>query len=105
MTRILVTSRDGKQREVDVRDGGILMETLRDQGFGVEAICGGQCACATCHCLLDASWFPKLDPPDADESELLESLEHFNPERSRLACQIAVTPDMAGLSLQVAPEE
>ena len=105
MTRILVTDRENNQQEVDACDGGILMETLRDEGLGVEAICGGQCACATCHCLLDDAWFSKLDPPGEDESELLESLEHFDPERSRLTCQIEITPDMAGLSLQIAPEE
>ena len=105
MSKIKVTDRDGNQQEIDAYDGNSLMETLRDEGFGVEAICGGQCACATCHCFIDALWFEKIGLPGSDEKELMESLDHYDEKKSRLTCQIEVSPKVEGLSLVVAPEE
>ena len=105
MATINVTDRNGESHTLTSGNGGSLMETLRDEGMGVEAICGGQCACATCHCLIDADWFPRLDPPDDDEKELLEYLDSYDSGRSRLTCQITMTEALDGISLEVAPEE
>ena len=105
MTIIFVTDRDGTQHEVNAYDGSSLMETLRDEALGVEAICGGQCACATCHSLIETSWSSKLPPISDDEAELLESLDHYDKLRSRLTCQIPVSGELQGLSLTVGPEE
>ena len=81
------------------------MEVLRDQGMGIEAICGGQCACATCHCLLEPGWFAAVGAPGQDELELVSSLDNFDPGRSRLTCQIDITEAFDGLKLTEAPEE
>ena len=53
MATIHVTDRDGHAHRLQAPAGSILMEVLRDEGMGIEAICGGQCACATCHCLIE----------------------------------------------------
>ena len=104
MARILVTDRDGGRHKVTAAEG-VLMEALRDADLGVAAICGGQCACATCHCFIEPDWAPRLPPADEDEVALISCLDHYDPERSRLTCQIRVTDALDGLPLTVAPEE
>ncbi len=105
MATIQVTDRQGHTHELTAYDGASLMEVLRDEGMGIEAICGGQCACATCHCHIDTAWFDRLTPPDDDETELLGSLENYDASSSRLTCQIRVSDELQGLVLAVAPEE
>lgn len=106
MSTLIVTDRDGTTREIAGSDGSSVMEIVRDAGFPIEAICGGSCSCATCHCYIDPEWLARLPAPDADESELVQCLDHYDPERSRLTCQIrfdAAVHD--GLTLTLAPEE
>ena len=105
MTTLKVTDRDGRSHTLEAYKGSSVMESLRDEGMGIEAICGGQCACATCHCLLDEAWFEKLTPPGEDETELLESLDHYEAGRSRLTCQIIVSSEHEALELTIGPEE
>ena len=105
MTTIHITDRNGQTHTMQAYDESSLMEPLRDEGMGIEAICGGQCACATCHCHIDNAWFDKLPEPGEDEHELLESLEHYDAGRSRLTCQVNMTPELDGLQATVAPEE
>jgi len=105
MTTLKVTDRDGGSHTLEANKGSSVMESLRDEDMGIEAICGGQCACATCHCLLDEAWFDKLTPPGEDETELLESLDHYEAGRSRLTCQIIVSSQHEALELTIGPEE
>lgn len=105
MTTLKVTDRDGRSHTLEAHKGSSVMESLRDEDMGIEAICGGQCACATCHCLLDEAWFEKLTPPGEDETELLESLDHYEAGRSRLTCQIIVSSQHEALELTIGPEE
>ena len=105
MTTLKVTDRDGRSHTLETHKGSSVMESLRDEDMGIEAICGGQCACATCHCLLDEAWFEKLTPPGEDETELLESLDHYEAGRSRLTCQIIVSSQHEALELTIGPEE
>lgn len=105
MATIQATDREGNTRELTAYEGSTLMEVLRDEGTGVEAICGGQCACATCHCFIDAAWIGRLSPAEGDELDLLQTSENYNPETSRLACQVPVTEELDGLQVTVAPEE
>lgn len=105
MIALKVTDRDGRSHTLEAYKGSSVMESLRDEDMGIEAICGGQCACATCHCLLDEAWFEKLTPPGEDETELLESLDHYEAGRSRLTCQIIVSSQHEALELTIGPEE
>ncbi len=104
MTTIYVNDRDGVRHEVEATDGYKLMETLRDGDFGIEAICGGMCSCATCHIYVNTPGHAGLTEPEEEEQELLEDLEFFE-ENSRLSCQIDVTPLLAGLEVTISPEE
>jgi ferredoxin, 2Fe-2S len=105
MARMLVTDRDGIVHELDGQLGVKLMETLREYEYGVTAICGGLCSCATCHIFIDPAWMSRLPAPQGDEKELLVELQNYDPERSRLSCQVDFTEALDGLPLSVAPDE
>ena len=102
MAKMRVTDRDGIEHEIEGQLGVKLMETLREYDYGVTAICGGLCSCATCHIFIDPEWIQRLPVPQGDEKELLVELQHYDPSRSRLSCQVDFTPDLDGLRLEVA---
>jgi len=105
MAKMLVTDREGEVHELEGVLGVKLMETLREYDYGVTAICGGLCSCATCHIFIDPEWMPRLPAPQGDEKELLVELQYYDPERSRLSCQVDFTEALDGLQLAVAPDE
>jgi len=105
MGKIVVTDRAQREIEVDATDGLSIMENIRELDASVEAICGGMCACATCHVYVAADWVDRLPARSYEENVMLDQLEHFDPRRSRLSCQIQMNEACDGLTLEVAPEE
>jgi ferredoxin, 2Fe-2S len=63
---------------------------------GIDADCGGACACATCHVYVDPAWLDKLPPKDDMEETMLDFAQDVQ-KTSRLSCQIKVTPELDGL--------
>ncbi|HYL03358.1 MAG TPA: 2Fe-2S iron-sulfur cluster-binding protein [Steroidobacteraceae bacterium] len=104
MASLRVVDRDGVEHQVEGNTGIKLMENLRELDYGVAAICGGMCSCATCHVYVDPEWLAKLPAMMSDERELLAELAHFR-ENSRLSCQVEFTPALAGLRVTIAPDE
>lgn len=104
MPQLKVIDRDGQEHEVDAKAGVKIMETLRELDYGVAAICGGMCSCATCHVYVDRDWTAKLPAAMSDERELLSELAHFQ-DNSRLSCQIEMTDALTGLRVSIAPDE
>ncbi len=104
MALLRVIDRDGQEHQVEGKTGYKVMETLRDLEYGVAAICGGMCSCATCHVYVDAAWLERLPEPMSDERELLMELSHYE-DNSRLSCQIEFTPALDGLRVTIAPDE
>ena len=104
MTLLRVIDRDGQEHRVEGKTGLKVMETLRDLDYGVAAICGGMCSCATCHVYVDPEWQGRLPPPMSDERELLNELSQCEPN-SRLSCQIELTAELDGLRVTIAPDE
>jgi 2Fe-2S ferredoxin len=104
MPLLRVVDRDGVEHEVDAKAGLKIMETLRELDYGVAAICGGMCSCATCHIYVDPEWENRLPPPMSDERELLVELTHHE-SNSRLSCQVEFTAELAGLRITIAPDE
>jgi len=92
---------DGSAATLNIATGSSVMEGARAGGIpGIEAICGGMCSCATCHCYVDARWQSCLPRMEDDEAALLD----FAWERrasSRLSCQLTVSEAMDGLVLEV----
>jgi len=63
------------------------------------------CSCATCHVYVAEPWLDQLPPMQGDEKEILQELESFRPRGSRLSCQVPFEPSLAGLEVEIAPEE
>jgi len=104
MAVLRVVDRDGVEHEVEGKPGLKVMEILRELDYGVAAICGGMCSCATCHVYVEADWFPRLKPPMSDERELLSELSQCH-ENSRVSCQVELTEELSGLKVTIAPDE
>lgn len=105
MVKITYVEFGGTEKIVDVAPGLSVMEGGRDNGVrGIEADCGGACACSTCHVYVDAAWVDRLPPRDPMEQDMLDFAWQPDPERSRLTCQIKVTPELEGLVVHL-PEK
>ena len=104
MARMIVVDRDGKEHEIEAKPGLKVMEILRELDYGVAAICGGLCSCATCHVYVDESWAGRLPKPQSDELELLKELPDYRDATSRLSCQVDFTEALSGIKVSIAPD-
>ncbi|TCV69305.1 2Fe-2S iron-sulfur cluster-binding protein [Neorhizobium sp. S3-V5DH] len=102
---IRVKDREGAYHDVEWQQGQSLMEALRDHGLPVLASCGGVAACATCHVHLDPEIATKLGERSEDEEELLEGSDAFDPDRSRLSCQVLDLSVLGEAEVELAPED
>lgn len=102
--RLHVTDISGQEHQIDAREQDNLMEALREHDFGIAAICGGMCSCATCHVYIAPEWLAKLPDQQGDERELVAEVLGRR-ENSRLSCQIQLSTALDGLRVTVAPEE
>jgi 2Fe-2S ferredoxin len=97
MTKITYIAHDGSERTIDARDGESVMETAVKNGVpGLDADCGGACACATCHVYVDEAFLAASGQQEEMERSMLDFAENVRPN-SRLSCQIKVTPALEGL--------
>lgn len=104
MAKITYIEHSGKKHEVEVANGLTVMEGARDNNIpGIEADCGGACACSTCHVYVDAAWAEKIPAKDAMEEDMLDFAWEPS-ELSRLTCQVKVTDELDGLVVQL-PEK
>lgn len=103
MPKITYVSHDGKSHVVDAQEGATVMEAaIKNSIPGIEAECGGACACATCHVYVDEAWQEKVGGPEIMEEDMLDFA--FEPKTgSRLSCQIKMTNELDGL-IVVVPE-
>ena len=105
MPKITYIDHGGKEHVVDVAEGLTVMEGARDNNVpGIDADCGGACACSTCHVYVDPAWADKLPAKDAMEEDMLDFAFEPDPARSRLTCQVKVTAELDGLVVQM-PEK
>jgi 2Fe-2S ferredoxin len=105
MIRINFIDTHEERHEVEASRAATLMQAAKEHDVpGILAVCGGACACATCHVIIAPEWAGRL--PAAADPEL-QTLEFaLNREtNSRLSCQIKVTPDLDGLVVRVASNE
>ncbi len=103
MPTIIVTTRDGAQREVRAVPGLSIMEIVRDAGIAdMVALCGGTLSCATCHVYVDERDLGRVPAAADDETEMLEVSEGRRPN-SRLSCQMQFESSLDGLSIVIAP--
>ena len=95
---------DGSTHRLEAMEGWRVMEVVRDWGLPIKAECGGACACATCHVWVAEGWVGKLVPPTDEETEMLDGAFSVDEQRSRLSCQLIMTPELDGLEVELAPE-
>mgnify|MGYP003631192077 CR=1 FL=1 len=101
MTKITLVAVDGTRFDVDAENGSTVMENaIRNSVPGIEAECGGACACATCHVYVDEQWAEKVGSPEPMEEDMLDFAYDVRPT-SRLSCQIKVRPELDGLVVHV----
>jgi len=97
MAKITFIDQSGTKREVEAKPGQSIMEVaVANMVPGIDADCGGACACATCHVYVDDAWAGKLKTKDDMEESMLDFAEDVR-EHSRLSCQILVTEDIDGI--------
>ena len=105
MVKITYIDADGTTRTVDAEVGSTVMEVAIKNGIpGIEAECGGACACATCHVYVDEAWMVKTGEPSPMEEDMLDFAFDVRPS-SRLSCQIPVTQDLDGLVVTTPPRQ
>jgi len=105
MPQIVVTTREGEEQLLEAGLNETVMAVITHSGIpDIEAICGGSCACATCHVYVARDYFDQLPPVSEDEQVLLEGSEHYRPEASRLSCQLHISEALDGLRVTIAPE-
>jgi 2Fe-2S ferredoxin len=100
MIKITFIDAEGTSRTVEAEPGSTVMETAINQGVpGIEAECGGACACSTCHVYIDDAWKEKVGEPSPMEEDMLDFAYGVQPN-SRLSCQIRVSEELDGLVLR-----
>jgi 2Fe-2S ferredoxin len=105
VAKITYIEHGGKEHVVEVANGLTVMEGARDNNIpGIEADCGGACACSTCHVYVDPAWVEKLPSKEDMEEDMLDFAYEPDPARSRLTCQLKVTDALDGLVVQM-PEK
>ena len=101
MPKITYIEHNGTPHEMDVPNGLTVMEgAVQNNIPGIDADCGGSCACATCHVYVDEKWVEKLPKKIESEQDMLDMA--FEPNKfSRLSCQITVTDELDGLVVKM----
>ena len=105
MINLIFIDPEGNEHRVDAEPGQSVMEAAVSALVpGIEASCGGNCVCATCHCHFDVSLLPRLPAADDIEQAMLEGLADPGPD-SRLSCQVRVSEVLEGTRIRVAASQ
>ena len=104
MAKIKYIEFNGEEHTVDVQNGLTVMEgAIKNKVPGIDADCGGACACATCHVYVKKEWLSKLPPKEDTEEDMLDFAFDVR-ENSRLSCQLTVSDELDGLVVDL-PEK
>lgn len=101
MTKLTFIAFDGTRFDVEAVNGSTVMENaIKNAVPGIDAECGGACACATCHVYVDDAFGDVVGKPQAMEEDMLDFAYDVRPN-SRLSCQIKVSDALAGLVVSI----
>jgi 2Fe-2S ferredoxin len=102
MANVTFIEPGGAERVVDVPLGWSLMQSATSGGVeGIEAECGGSCACATCHCYIEGDLAAQVPAPTDGETAMLEHVVAERRPNSRLSCQIKMSAGLEGLVVRL----
>ncbi|WP_281783673.1 2Fe-2S iron-sulfur cluster-binding protein [Sinimarinibacterium flocculans] len=105
MTTITFIQHDGTRHDVEATPGESVMQAAKNENLpGILADCGGACACATCHVVVDGAWASRLPPATEVESQMLEFTADKR-ETSRLSCQLRIDAELDGLIVHIPAEQ
>ena len=105
MPKITYIENSGNSHTIEVAKGLSVMEgAVQNDIPGIDADCGGACACSTCHVYVHSDWVEKLPESEDMEQDMLDFAYEPDPKRSRLTCQLQVTDNLDGLIVQM-PEQ
>lgn len=97
MAKVTYIEHDGTEHVIDVKTGLTVMEgAVKNNVPGIDADCGGACACATCHVYVKDEWLGKTGTKSAMEESMLDFAEGVQ-DNSRLSCQIKISDELDGL--------
>jgi len=100
MPKITFIDNDGTTRDVEAKNGTSIMEAaVQNMIPGIDADCGGACACATCHVYVEGDWMAKLGDKDDMEESMLDFAENVE-DNSRLSCQILMSDKLDGITVK-----
>ena len=101
MLKLKFIGNDDTVYDLEVQDGSTVMENAVRNGVpGIEAECGGACACATCHVYVDEAWTDRVGEPEPMEEDMLDFAVDVR-ANSRLSCQITMSAELDGLTVRV----
>ena len=101
MPKITYIEHSGKEHVIDAPNGQTVMEAAVKHAVpGIDADCGGACACATCHVYVDPEWLPKTGERNSMEDSMLDFANDVE-ANSRLSCQIKVSDALDGLVVRL----
>ncbi len=103
MPKMVFIERDGNRKEVEAPVGLSVLEIAHRNDVDIEGACEGSLACSTCHVILEADWYTKLEDASEDEEDMLD-LAFGLTETSRLGCQIIMNDDLDGLTVKLPAE-
>ncbi len=103
MPKVTYVEYNGTRHTVDVPVGSSVMRGAVDNNIpGIDADCGGECACATCHVYVDAAWLDKVGlPAEGSQEASMLSFAAVAQQNSRLSCQIRMTEELDGLLVRM----
>jgi len=105
MPKVTYIEYSGTEHQVEVPAGlSVMRGAINNAVPGIDADCGGECACATCHVYVDEAWREKTGTASTMEESMLDFAQNVEPN-SRLSCQLEFTPELAGLRVRIAPDE
>ncbi|WP_299381615.1 ferredoxin family 2Fe-2S iron-sulfur cluster binding protein [uncultured Kiloniella sp.] len=100
MPKMTFVENDGTEKEVDAPLGLSVLEIAQRNDIDIEGACEGSLACATCHVVINPSWYGKLEEVSEDEEDMLDLAFNLT-ETSRLGCQLIITEELDGLKVKL----
>jgi 2Fe-2S ferredoxin len=101
MTKVIFIEHNGKEHTVEAANGLTVMEAaVKNLVPGIDADCGGACACATCHVYVDPAFANKIGEKSDMEQTMLDFANEVT-DQSRLSCQIKLTDEINGIIVRL----
>ena len=105
MIRLNVIDRENKRTIIDIKEGTTIRDAIEEKlspdNYGV---CGGNCACGTCHIYVDLGDFKKLKKAEEDEILVLKESAIKPTTNSRLGCQVELKKEYNNITVTIAPD-